>query len=146
MMFEWTPDLAVGVEVIDAQHKELFAAVNALLVAIGEGREREEVVRLMDFLEEYVSNHFGIEEIYMRRYTYFGYPAHKAEHLAFIDDFYGMREELERDGVTAGLAENLKRRVCDWLVSHVGTVDKGLGTYLKDYQEKIRKSRENSRK
>ncbi|MBI5419611.1 MAG: hemerythrin family protein [Deltaproteobacteria bacterium] len=145
-MFEWTPELAVGVEVIDAQHRELFSTVNTLLEAIKEGQEREEVVMLMDFLEEYVANHFGIEEIYMRRYTYFGYPAHKAEHIAFVNDFYDMREEMERVGVTADLTGNLKRRVCDWLVNHVCDVDKGLGAYLKEYQENIRKNRETSRK
>lgn len=145
-MFVWTPDLAVGVEVIDAQHKELFSAVNALVEAIKDGRERDEVAKLMDFLEEYVANHFGIEEIYMRRYTYFGYPAHKAEHTAFINDFYDMREKMAREGVTPGLTENLRRRVVDWLVHHIGHVDKGLGAYIKAYQEKVRKSRETSRK
>ncbi len=46
MPIEWTQDLAVGVKIIDEQHKEIFRRVDALLEACkagkGEGRRRRD--------------------------------------------------------------------------------------------------------
>ncbi len=128
---EWTPELATGVALIDAQHRELFDAVNRLLDAIERGRGREEVWGLMLFLEDYTANHFGSEEGYMRRHTYPGYPAHKVEHTGFVNDFIDLREDLDANGPTAELVAKIERRVCDWLLSHIGRVDRAFADYLK---------------
>ena len=130
-MFEWTERLAVGVEAIDAQHRELFVSINSLLRDDG-GVALEEVPAVVAFLEEYVTSHFGLEEIYMRRLSYPAYPAHKGEHVAFIRDFYDLRDELEANGVTAGLADRMGRFCGDWLVNHVGMVDRALGAFLRE--------------
>ena len=42
MSFAWSPELATGNTVIDNQHKELFAAADALFSACQIGRERQE--------------------------------------------------------------------------------------------------------
>lgn len=141
-MMKWTQDLAVGVDVIDSQHRELFDAINAVLEATRAGREQAEVVELMGFLEEYVANHFGVEELYMRRYVYPGYPHHKSEHTGFVNDFFDLRDDLDRNGVTPELTDKVTRRVCDWLIDHIGKVDKALGLFLREAQETIRKRRE----
>ncbi len=129
---EWTRELATGVELIDAQHRELFDAVNRLLDAIERGRGRDEVESLMLFLEDYTANHFGSEEGYMRRHTYPGYAAHKVEHTGFVGDFIDLREDLDANGPTGDLVTKLSRRVCDWLTLHVGRVDKAFGDFLKE--------------
>jgi len=138
---KWTEDLSVGVEVIDAQHRELFDAINAVLEAAEAGREQQEVVALMEFLDEYVANHFGLEEMYMRRYVYPGYPHHKAQHTGFVSDFFDLREELARDGVTPALSGKVTRRVSDWLVDHIGRVDRALGSFLREARERLRSRR-----
>lgn len=127
---EWTPDLAIGVALIDAQHRELFDSVNRLLDAIEQGRGREEVASLMLFLEDYTANHFGSEEAYMRRFHYPGYPAHKAEHTGFINDFIDLREDLDANGPSADLVAKISRRVCEWLLLHIGRVDKAFAAFL----------------
>lgn len=40
MPIEWTQDLAVGVKIIDEQHKEIFRRVDSLLDACKAGRVR----------------------------------------------------------------------------------------------------------
>lgn len=138
----WTQDLAVGVEVIDAQHRALFDAINAVLEEAAAGRGQKEVVELMEFLDEYVANHFNLEEMYMRRFVYPAYPHHKAEHTAFVNDFFDLRDDLARNGVTPALSGKVTRRVGNWLVDHIGKVDKALGAFLQQAQEKIRRRRE----
>ena len=130
-MFEWTEGWSVGVDTIDAQHRELFAAINSLLREEGKPAPRE-LAEVLVYLEEYVNNHFGLEEIYMRRLSYPGFPSHKGEHVAFINDFYDLRDEYDDNGATPELADKLGRYMGDWLVNHIGKVDKALGVFLRE--------------
>jgi hemerythrin len=68
----------------------------------------------------------------MRRLSYPAYPAHKGEHVSFIKDFYDLRDELDADGLTPELADRMGRFCGDWLVNHVGKVDKALGAFLRE--------------
>ena len=56
---EWTEALSVGVEEIDAQHRELFRRAARLLEGIHAG-EPEELGALLDFLYRYAVEHFGV--------------------------------------------------------------------------------------
>ena len=134
-MFEWTEGWSVGVDTIDAQHRELFAAINSLLREEGKPAPRE-LAEVLVYLEEYVNNHFGLEEIYMRRLSYPGFPSHKGEHVAFINDFYDLRDEYDDNGATPELADKLGRYMGDWLVNHIGKVDKALGVFLREKGKK----------
>ena len=55
---EWTADLATGVDEIDNQHKELFQRINNLLEACNHGKGKEEVKKVISFLEDYVITTF----------------------------------------------------------------------------------------
>ena len=134
-VFEWTERLSVGVETIDAQHRELFASINALLNSNGKAIPAE-IPKVVAFLEDYVTNHFGMEEIYMRRLSYPGYPFHKGEHVSFINEFYDLRDELDAGGSSPELADRMGRFFGDWLVNHIGKVDKALGAFLREKGKK----------
>ena len=131
MTARWTEDLSVGVDVIDNQHKELFSTAGSLLAAIERDGGRGEVTRMVAFLEEYVETHFQMEEMYMKRHNYPDYPTHKIEHTSFINDFYDLRQELDNNGVTPELTVRLANRIGEWLVNHIGRMDKELGAFLR---------------
>jgi len=130
-LFEWTERWSVGVDTIDAQHRELFAAINTLLREEEKTASRD-LAMVLDYLEDYVNNHFGLEEIYMRRLSYPGFPAHKGEHVAFINDFYDLRDEYDNNGHTPDLADKMGRYMGGWLVNHIGKIDKALGAFLQE--------------
>ncbi|RJP23165.1 MAG: hemerythrin [Deltaproteobacteria bacterium] len=130
-VYEWTERLAVGVETIDSQHRELFAAINRLLREDG-GASTGEIPGVIAFLEDYVINHFGMEEVYMRRLSYPGFPFHKGEHVSFVSDFYDLRDEFDANGATPEIADRMGRFIGDWLVNHIGRVDKALGAFLRE--------------
>jgi hemerythrin-like metal-binding protein len=130
-VYEWSKDLEVGVDTMDAQHRELFAAINSLLREEG-GASQDEIPAVIAFLEDYVVNHFGMEEVYMRRLTYPGYPFHKNEHVQFINGFYDLRDDFDTNGSNLEIADRLGRFLGDWLVNHIGKVDKALGLFLRE--------------
>lgn len=131
MAMRWTEDLATGVDEIDRQHKELFSRVNALLAAMSEGRGKEHLHTVVRFLEDYVVTHFTTEEGYMARHSYPGMAAHKAEHAAFVRDFGNLKRDFETQGASSALAIQVQRRICDWLVHHIGQSDKAFGAHLR---------------
>lgn len=131
MALVWTPDLAVGVEEIDKQHKELFNRVNGLLAASSQGKGKEELGQVLKFLESYVVFHFGAEEKYMAQYAYPAMAHHKQEHAQFVKDFSNLKKELQAQGASAALVVQLHGWLGDWLRNHIGKVDKGLGAFLK---------------
>jgi hemerythrin len=134
MELRWTSDLSVGVQEIDNQHKELFERINSLRTAMSLGKGRTEIGKTVKFLEEYVVEHFSTEEKYMSRYDYGAYLVHKAEHQAFIKDFSEFKKKLEglesQGGITSFLTIDVQHRLVDWLLNHIGKIDKSLGAFL----------------
>lgn len=130
MSFVWTPALSVGVDSIDAQHRELFRRVNALLVAVGGDREEQEILRTLAFLGNYVVGHFGDEELLMRETMYPGIALHLSLHARFDETFSSLRARFARQGMEATFATEVRTEVCDWLVQHVQGTDRALGEWL----------------
>jgi hemerythrin len=68
MSLVWSDGLASGSEEIDNQHKELITRANRLLATFeGDGMNRQEISKIIDYLTDYVVFHFGTEEKYMDR-------------------------------------------------------------------------------
>lgn len=136
MELQWSRDLSVGVDEVDNQHKELFKRINSLRAAMGQGKGREEIGKTVKFLEEYVVEHFSTEEKYMDRYGYPAYAAHRSAHAAFIKDFGDLKKRLEtlesQGAITSFLTIEMQRRLYDWLINHIGNVDKAMGAFLSE--------------
>ena len=130
MALHWVPELSVGIDKIDNQHKELFITINELVNAMSQGRGREEIGKTVDFLQRYVVAHFGVEEKYMADLGYPHFANHKQQHEKFVQDFLLLREQLETQGSSSFMVMQIQRRICDWLVNHIGRMDKSLGVFL----------------
>lgn len=126
---EWTPALAVGVEDVDEQHRELFRRAERLITAL-RGGHREEVLPLLSFLEGYVVFHFEAEERLMRERRYPGLDAHAAAHKRFREDYAAMMAQFLRAGPTALLALTVHNWLSDWLRAHIGEADRELGRWI----------------
>ncbi|RPI33192.1 MAG: hemerythrin [Nitrospiraceae bacterium] len=131
MRIEWSQDFSVGVEEIDRQHKELFERINDLDSAMKQGKAKEEVVRLIEFLDEYATMHFGTEEKYMTDYGYAGYSLHKSKHIRFIEELSYIRSKLDAEGVTPKVIMLSNNLLIKWFSNHIRTIDMMLGSFLK---------------
>lgn len=131
MAIQWTQDLATGVGWQDEQHKELFVRLDNLLEAAKQGKSKDEVGKIVKFLEEYVGTHFGTEERHMNMFAYPDTSSHKQEHMAFVKEFTQLKKDFEKEGASSSIAIQVQRRVTDWLKNHIAKTDKSLGAFLK---------------
>lgn len=131
MAIEWNNDLSIGVDEIDNQHKELFRRINALLDACTQGKGKGEVGRVINFLEDYIVKHFNAEEAIQKKHAYPDYESHKTLHDEFRKSFSELKKSFETEGAGLPLVLRTNRTVVDWLVKHIGRVDKVLGGFLK---------------
>lgn len=131
MAIEWNDDLATGVDEIDNQHKELFKRINSLLDACTQGKGKGEVGKVLNFLEDYIVAHFNAEEAIQKKHSYPEYEPHKALHDEFRKNFAELKKQFEKEGAGLPLVLRTNRTVVDWLINHIGRIDKALGAFLK---------------
>ena len=132
MTIEFDPLLLTGDAVIDAQHRELFARIGALLEASQQRRSRDEVRRMLDFLGDYVVSHFGTEERLMEEAGYPGLEGQRAEHRRFVQEFGILREEYQAEGPGPLFVIRVQNRVTAWLREHIYRTDRALGAWLQN--------------
>lgn len=130
MGIEWRESLAIGVEQIDTQHKELLNHFNGLLQACEAGKGIGELKELLRFLDDYVKRHFSDEESLQRLRAYPGYEAHKQEHESFILKLKNLKDEIESEGIAVHHVMEANNMLLKWLLNHISKVDKELGRFL----------------
>jgi hemerythrin len=131
MGLEWTARLAVGIDDIDAQHRELFRRVNGLVAAMGERRGREELAEVVAFLRAYVEVHFAAEAQLMARSRYPGRASHAAEHAHFRAQVEELAGRIAAEGPESHHAVKLAGMLCAWLRQHVLLTDRQLADHVR---------------
>ena len=131
MAIAWTPDLSVGVENIDEQHKIWFEKANELFEAGKQQRAKEYINTMIDFLDEYTKKHFSDEESYMEEIGYPELDAQKKAHASFINDLAKLKKDYNDGGGNLQVILNANKMVINWLTNHIRHMDKKIGDYVK---------------
>jgi hemerythrin len=126
----WDEKYAVGIELIDNQHKELFSLTNELFRAC---LSREETLKTvfketMGRMVEYVRFHFSAEQELMQRIKYPDYLEHKKQHDAMVRDIL---EAVK--GYNEGkkfVPNQFVRTLRDWILSHIAHYDKLYASFI----------------
>jgi hemerythrin len=84
MAFDWDEALSVGVEQLDAEHRQILRRVRRLANAVIDGRP-EEIRGTLKFLHGFLVEHFAIEEDWMAESGYPGTREHARHHTAMLD-------------------------------------------------------------
>lgn len=130
MAFKWTKALAVGVEEIDNQHKELFEKVNELVAAMREKKGKEVIKETMVFMENYVVKHFLAEEKLMKKFDYPGYEDQHEEHQKFVNEITEFANEIKYVEINSNFIVHFELKIGNWLLKHTSTIDRELGEFL----------------
>ena len=134
MSIQWTSDLATGIAEIDNQHREIFNRVARLAEACNAGRGKEEVLKLLLFLEDYVKEHFAAEELLQIKSGYPEHARHKSQHTRFIADIARLTNAFRMEGATLSLVIMTNKTLTSWLVQHISKTDAELGAFLKEQE------------
>jgi len=133
MAITWTPDLSVGVDLIDEQHKLWFEKANQLYKAGQEGRAKEFIIELFDFLDDYTKKHFKDEEAYMQEIGYPELETQKIAHANFVKELAKLKNDYNESGGNILVIINANKMVVDWLSNHIKTMDKKIGDYVRTH-------------
>ena len=120
-LITWGPQILVGIEIVDRQHKRLDL-INELHEAMQENRSAEVLGHTFRELVDYTHTHFRTEENLLQKHGYENYAQHRKEHYIFTDQIEIYRDRFEAGAlsVTQLLMEYLR----GWLVTHITSSDR----------------------
>jgi len=125
-VIEWSDELSVGNEHIDAQHRDIIKMVNRLVESRDQSLNASDVSHALTSLMQFMKQHFKDEEEMMRKNGCPWLDEHVKEHIHFA-------ERLTEIFTTAD--DDLLRRTIpflrDWLVGHLATEDMKSRSYLR---------------
>ena len=130
MAYDWTPDVAVGIDEIDAQHRELLARI-AELHRCMRGGETDSVPAVLAGVRKYARTHFDTEEDHMRRLAYPDMERHVEQHHRFTAELDAFEEDLRQRGTTPSLAIHLAAWLSAWFRDHIRGYDQQLGAFAR---------------
>lgn len=122
----WKEAHACGVEIIDEQHRELFARINRLGSELMAARGPERLHAAFDALIEAVRHHFRSEERLMLMSKVPDLEAHSEQHRKLLADLKNLRPDLERRSVALTM-----RYLEEWLRRHMAGADKQVAPLLR---------------
>ncbi len=130
----WKDSLALGVDVIDADHRRLFAAINRLHDLDRAEEDVATLARAIGDVLDYTRSHFQREEMLMRLTGYPGYLAHRAMHRAAAERVAGWEARCLADPTSARVRA-FTEALSDWLLAHVQQEDAKLKPNVEQLQE-----------
>jgi hemerythrin len=128
---KWSESYALGIKLIDDQHKALIDIVNDIF-SHASGREREEHEYFREVIKQavdYIKFHFATEEKVMKSTKYKSYDAHKKNHEEFILKVLSTAKDYE-SGKRLTLT-NFGYFLKDWVLSHIAVMDKKYCEYFR---------------
>ena len=126
----WNENLKVGIPLIDSQHRELCNRIDSLFDACGKGQGKEEIVKTVEFLEQYTIFHFGQEEELQRKSSYPKIAEHKAMHEYFKSEIAKLKTDIQEHGVSVATISKTNYFLMNWLLNHIQKVDSELKNYI----------------
>lgn len=129
-LMPWTSRLAIGINSIDDQHKELVRLINQLHSAMKNQSGVHEASRILDKLTDYTVFHFKFEEDAFDKYGYAEVEQHKAKHKKLVTQIMDFKADLNAG--RAGISMDLMLFLTKWLKEHILSEDKKYVSCLKD--------------
>ena len=135
MAIQWRDSYAIGVKEIDDQHKLLFEAIDKLFTACTQGKGKEEVGNTLKFLEEYTIVHFTDEQKLHIKHNYPERISHRQVHENFLKTCATLKKQFDEEGASVLFISTVNKTVLEWLIKHIGSLDKAFAAYVKGQQK-----------
>lgn len=127
---EWTSIYKTGIEVIDSQHKILFDVITKLKKIPRGNNSKEEIIKVVKFIEKYAVIHFSTEEKLLKENNFSDFENHKNIHNNFIKEFLKIKNRVETSDDYDHLEIFLF--LIKWLQTHIAVEDKKYVSSIKN--------------
>jgi hemerythrin-like metal-binding protein len=124
-LLEWSEHYAVGVAVIDGQHREMLDTVNRLLEGLRDGRDADELVETLRELVRLTEHNIATEERLMQEHG-LALGHHHDEHQRLLEAI--RRFDLPLDAGGLGSSARFLR---EWLLGHIDENDRPFAEQLR---------------
>ena len=122
--FQWAPNLSVGVEEMDNQHKALIELINIVISGLNQG---ENISKSLKQLAVEMKEHFDEEEEFLASVAYPDLENHKQIHADLISK---LNLFVEAQSLGQLEQERLGTFLKMWLKSHIMGVDRKYAAFL----------------
>lgn len=124
---KWNSSLAIGIEAIDNQHKQIFEHLLALENSVAK-RDPWHIVRfLLSQLADYMKFHLAVEEAMLEIVRYPQHNDHCTAHGRIMEQIADLEKQLQRSGSETTLVNFFE----DWFIRHVLSDDRLYADYVK---------------
>jgi len=121
-LLTWTPDLSVGIDVIDSQHKRIVEYINLLHEARIRG-DRDAIARVIEEMVDYTLSHFSFEESMMEQAHYRFLKPHQRVHELFVRRVNEFQQRFKLGEDVAVVAADMQNALVTWLMNHIKRED-----------------------
>lgn len=118
-MISWNTSLETGHAMVDNDHKQLIAQLNALSDALHRGEGRDQITGMIVFLNSYAREHFAREEAHMQRVGCSAFEENRRAHGQFVAKLDGWVEKLRAAGASTSLVLEVHREASAWIRNHI---------------------------
>lgn len=127
----WSDQFLLGHDILDSQHRELVEGSLALIEAVEQEINCEEINKQALEFAEKARIHFKTEESILEKYDYPFLEFQKQQHNRFMKSFSYLADEISKKS-TSRIFRMFKIQIflIDWLVHHTLKDDKNYGKYL----------------
>lgn len=132
MALQWLESMSTGIKEVDEAHKVMIEWINKLQDAMKDGKGREEVILILDFLALYAQDHFTHEEQCMNKYRCPTAKENRKAHGEFLVFVMDMKQKIAREGVTWTSVMEINLSLSEWLRTHIMKIDIHLISCSKD--------------
>jgi len=136
----WKESYKIGVKEVDEQHKELFKRLNSFIKTVRNDEDdketkRKKVAETLEFMGDYVDEHFSDEEELQKKYDYPDYDKHHEIHEKFKSEVKEFAEKFKENEYDEEFAMEFSGRLLTWLINHVADTDQEIGEHINKVKE-----------
>ena len=142
MTILWRPQLSVGNEVIDRDHKYLFCLINTVELVFNHHKHSKDIDLVLGQLQEFAEEHFAREQKIQADIDYPYFLVHESLHGELMQNLdkiiLNVRIAYARCSTDPSSfdmeTKKLQKVLRDWILVHVLKHDLGMKKYFKMYQ------------
>ena len=125
---KWNNSLAIGIEAIDNQHKQIFEYLLAIENSVAK-RDPWHILRfLLSQMAEYMKFHLAVEEAMLEIVRYPQRAEHGQAHAKIMEQIAELEKQLQKTGSGTDLVNFFE----DWFIRHVLAEDRQYAAYVRE--------------